>query len=167
MEELAYRIRAAEPPDEAQLRQVIGATLSHPDGKGKRTSYRSAAQRGELLVLEQYEPREHDWKITGFVEYHVRVDDTVTIKDAGSSGDTPRAAVVKHLVAELLRSAGAKGATTKVRSDAAAWNELLGSIAGFFLEGKEYRRPHYYLIWQWSPQLARSQSRPSRGERRR
>lgn len=168
MEDLAYRIRTAEPEDDAELRRSIGVTISHPDGKGRRASFRSAIQRGEVLVLEHYETREHAWTIVGFVEYHVRVDDNVTIKDAGSSGDSPRAAVIKQLVAELLRSSAARGAMAKVRSDASEWNELLGSIPGFLLEGKEYRRPHYYAIWEWSPERARQESRrPPRGMRRR
>lgn len=165
MEELAYRMRAAEPEDEARLKQAIGSTMAHPDGKGKRESYRPAAERGELLVLEQYDRRDRAWKIVGFVEYHVRVDDTLTIKDAGSIGQTPHAGVIKHLIAELLRSAKPRGATTKVRSDASEWIELFDAIPGFYLEGKEYRRPHYFLIWRWSPELAAREARPRRGRR--
>ncbi|MBI4491886.1 MAG: hypothetical protein HY690_03730 [Chloroflexi bacterium] len=164
MDELAYRMRAAEPGDEPQLKQAIGITMARPDGK--RTAYRAAAQRGEVLVLEQYDTREHRWNIVGFVEYHVRVDDTVTIKDAGSIGETPHSAIIKHLFNEALGSAGAREATAKVRSDATAWNELLGSIPGFYQEGKEYSRPHYYLIWRWSPELAAQQARRKQRGRR-
>lgn len=166
-EELAYRIRAAEPADEPQLKAAIGSTLAHPEGKGRRAGYRAAAQRGELLVLEQSDPRTGEWKISGFVEYHVRVDDTLTIKDAGSASERPHAAVFKHLLNELLRSAAPQAATVKVRSDATEWLELLLSIPGFYVEGKEYRRPHYYAILRWSPELAaRAARRPARGRRR-
>lgn len=159
MQELAYRIRAAEMGDEPPLKSSIGATLSNPEGKGRRSGYRAAIQRGEVLVLEQHDRRTGQWVVSGFVDYHVRVDDTLTIKDAGSAGDAPRAAIVKHLLAELLRSAAPKAATVKLRVDAAEWTEILTSIPGFHLEGKEYRRPHYYAILEWSPELAAQATR--------
>lgn len=159
MRELAYRIRASEPEDEPHLRWAIGVTMAHPEGKRKRFSFRAAAERGELLVLEQHHLREGEWQLSGFVEYHVRVDDTLTIKDAGSVGATPHGAIIKQLLAELLRSAAPQAATLKLRSDASAWNELLESTPGFYVEGTEYRRPHYYLVWRWSPELALRESR--------
>lgn len=165
MDELAYRIRAAELEDEPRLKQAIGTTLTHPDGK--RPGYRAATQRDELLVLEQFDRRQREWKISGFVEYHVRVDDALTIKDTGSTGAAPHAAIIKHLLSELFRSAKPRAATTKVRSDAAEWVELLESIPGFYLEGKEYRRPHYYFIWRWSPEVAAQATRGLRSVRQR
>jgi hypothetical protein len=68
VEELAYRIRAAETGDEPHLKAAIGVTLGSPDGKGRRSGYRAAIQRGELLVLEQYNRRSAEWQICGFVE---------------------------------------------------------------------------------------------------
>ncbi|HEY8478147.1 MAG TPA: hypothetical protein VIN09_14900, partial [Chloroflexota bacterium] len=86
MEELGYRIRPATPEDNAVLRQQIRFTMAHPDGRGRRDSYVGAAQRNELLLLERYNPREKQWEIAGFVEWHMRVDDTLTIRDAGTVG---------------------------------------------------------------------------------
>jgi hypothetical protein len=163
MDELAYRIRAAEPDDLAAIRSTIKVSLAHPEGRGRGTSLRTALQRGELLLLERYDTREKDWAVGGFVEFHMRVDDTLTLRDLGTIGDTPHAGVAKHLIGELFNQLGPQSATCVVRRDAEAWNEILASIPGFEVDGPpEYRRPHYYNIWKWSPELARQAQRGGR-----
>jgi hypothetical protein len=167
MQESGYRIRAAEPSDVPQLRESIVRTLAHPTGDGKRTSYKGAAERGELMLLERYNPREKTWRIEGFVEYHLRVDDTLTIRDVGSSSDPPNPAAVKFLLLDLLRTVQPVSATVKVRQDAAAWNEILQNTPGWSQEGREYRRPHYIIIWRWSREAAERALRGApRGRRR-
>lgn len=163
MQELAYRIRSAEPEDLTALRDVATVSSTHPEGRGRRSLSKISQQRDELLLLERSDPRAKDWVVGGYIEFHMRVDDVLTIKDVGSVGEAPHAGIVKHLVDELLRSLAPLGATCVVRRDADAWNELLGSITGFFVEGPpEYRRPHYYNIWKWSPELARQAERQAR-----
>src|SRR5262245_20534089 len=98
MDELAYRIRSAEQADLPPIRSTITVSLAHPEGRGRGTSLRTALQRGELLLLERYDTREKDWLIGGFVEFHMRVDDTLTIRDLGTAGETPHAGVAKHLM---------------------------------------------------------------------
>jgi hypothetical protein len=49
-----------------------------------------------------------------------------------------------------------------VRRDAEVWNEILRTIPGFYPEGSEYRRPHWYTIWKWSPERAREMERATR-----
>ncbi len=101
--------------------------------------------------------------IGGYVEWHMRVDDTLTLRDVGTVGETPHAGVAKHLIGELLQQLSPVSGTCVVRRDADAWNEILGSIPGFFVDGPpEYRRPHYYNIWKWSPELARQAQRGGR-----
>jgi ribosomal protein S18 acetylase RimI-like enzyme len=163
MDELAYRIRSAEPDDLTAIRSTITVSLAHPEGRGRGTSLRTALQRNELLVLERYDAREKDWLIGGFVEFHLRVDDTLTLKDLGTVGEAPHAGVAKHLLNELFNQLRPVSATCVVRRDAQPWNEILASIPGFAVDGPpEYRRPHYYNIWKWSPELARQAQRAAR-----
>jgi hypothetical protein len=169
MEELAIRFRRAEPEDAKVLRSAPKHTLSRPDGQGRSESFRGAIERNELLLLERYDRREKQWAIGGFVDYHMRVDDTLTIRDIGTVGeDGVHVGVVRHLLDELLRSAAPTNATLKVRSDAEAWIAIFTSTPGFEMVGREYRRPHYYLVWDWSRERAqRERSRSVRGQRRR
>jgi hypothetical protein len=162
-DELSFRIRAAEPDDLAALRGAINVSLTHPEGRSRSASLRTAQQRDELMILERYDRREKSWVVGGFIEWHMRVDDTLTLRDVGSVGDTPHAGIVKHLVDELLRSLSPLSATAVVRRDAEVWSEILAGIPGFFIDGPpEYRRPHYYNIWKWSPELAREARRGGR-----
>ncbi|MCC7370264.1 MAG: hypothetical protein IT306_17705 [Chloroflexi bacterium] len=171
MDELAYRMRPAEPDDLPQIRTTITVSLAHPEGRGRGTSLKTALQRNELLLLERYDAREKDWVIGGFVEFHMRVDDTLTLRDLGTAGETPHAGVAKHLLSELFSQLSPLSATCVVRRDATPWNEILASIPGFTVDGPpEYRRPHYYNIWKWSPELAqqaqgraRTRGAPPRG----
>ena len=106
---------------------AIKASLAHPEGRGRGTSLRTALQRNELLLLERYDTREKDWVIGGFVEFHMRVDDTLTLRDLGTIGEAPHAGVAKHLIGELFNQLGPASATCVVRRDAEAWNEILAS----------------------------------------
>ena len=162
MAELAFRIRSAQPAGRAALTEVR-VRLAQPDGRKGSAGLRRALQRRELLVLGRSGPRESTWAIGGFIAWHMRVDDTLTLRDVGSVGETPHAGIVKHLIGELLRSLSPGAATCVVRRDVTVWNEILASIPGFFVDGPpEYRRPHYYNIWKWSPELARQAARDSR-----
>ena len=152
--ELGYEFVAASPADVPALRSQVRYTLTHPDGRGRREGYRAAAERGELLLLAHEDPREHERRIDGFVEYHMRVDDVLVLRDAGSVGDAPRPAIIKHLIGELVRSLAPQAATAKVRRDAEVWNELLATIPGFELQGSEYRRPHWINVWEWTRERA-------------
>ena len=165
MEELSYRIREATLEDLTRLREIASASLSHPEGKGRRESYRSSVLRGELLVLERYDTRLHDWRVSAYIDWHIRVDDVLTIRDAGTEGDAPHSGMVKQLVMELLRSLSPTEVIVKSRADAAQWNDLFRSIAGFDLEGSEYRRPHWINIWKWSRESAAQAARVGRTPR--
>ena len=160
--ELSYRIREATIEDLPSLRTIATSTLSHPDGKGRRDSYRAAALKSELLLLERYDVKVKDWRIGAFVDWHMRVDDVLTIRDAGTEGETPHSGMVKQLIMELIRSLSPTEAGLKTRADVEAWNEIVRSIAGFTLEGSEYRRPHWINIWKWTPEEA---ARLTRGVR--
>jgi hypothetical protein len=164
--ELGYEFVPASPEDAAQLRKLVRYTMTHPDGRGRREAYRAAAERGELLLLVHEDPREHERRLDGFVEFHMRVDDVLVIRDAGSVGDAPRPAIIKHLIGELLRSLAPRAAVAKVRRDATVWNELLASIPGFELQGSEYRRPHWINVWEWTRERAARAGREAEFRRR-
>ncbi len=159
---LAYRTRTAVAADDVALRAAIGSSLAHPDGQGRRESYRGAANRGDLLVLERYDRQEKEWRMAGFAECHMRVDDTLSIRDLGTVGDEPQAGVVRYLLDQAFGSYRPAAAQVKIRRDATAWLEILAAIPGFTPDGEEYRRPHYWAIWQWSPERARAAARPAR-----
>ena len=161
-EELSFRMRPATPQDIAGMRQLGASTLSHPDGKGRKEGHRGAVQRGEVVLLERYDSRIRDWRISAFVDWHIRVDDVLTLRDAGTEGEVPHSGMVKQLVMELIRSLSPVEATLKVRVDAADWNELIRGIAGFALEGSEYRRPHWINVWQWTRESAAQAARTGR-----
>jgi hypothetical protein len=142
--------------------------MTHPDGTVRAESLRGAIERGELLLFERYEPREADWVIGGFVDYHLRVDDALTIRDIGTIGQEIHAGIVRNLLDELFRSAAPVTASLKVRRDAEEWNAILGNTPGFELAGPEYRRPHWYNVWEWSRERARqARGREWRGQWRR
>ena len=147
------------------MRAIAASTLSHPEGKGRREGYQSAIQREELIVLERYEPKVRDWRVAAFVEFHIRVDDILTIRDMGTEGEIPHSGMIKQLVAELIRSLSPLEVGLKVRADAAAWNDVIRSIAGFVLEGSEYRRPHWINVWKWTRESAALAARTQRPPR--
>ena len=115
---LAYRVRTAEPTDDAALRAAIGTTLAHPDKQGHRESYRGAASRGDILLLERYDRQARDWHVAGFVECHMRVDDNLSIRDMGTTGDEPQTGVVRYLLDQAFNSFRPVGAQVKIRRDA-------------------------------------------------
>lgn len=155
---LPYRMRHAEPTDDAALRASIGTLLAHPDQHGKRESYKGAAGRGNLLLLEHFDRQQREWQIAGFVEFNMRVDDTLTIRDLGNAGEAPQVGVVRSLLDELFRSFRPDAAQVKIRADADRWLDIFRAIPGFELEGQEYRRPHYWTVWRWEPGRARAAS---------
>ena len=173
---LAYRVRTAEASDATALRDAIGTTLAHPDHQGRRESYTGAASRGDILVLERYDRAAHDWQVAGFIECHMRVDDNLSIRDVGTTGDTPQTGVVRYLLDQAFNSFRPVEAQVKIRRDATTWLDIFRGIPGFHLEGEEYRRPHYWTIWRWdrararedeqrSQQAAAQQARPPRPPR--
>jgi hypothetical protein len=162
---LAYRVRTAEPGDARKLREAIGATLAHPDHQGRRESYTGAASRGDILVLERYDRPSHEWQVAGFVECHMRVDDTLSIRDVGTTGDEPQTGMVRYLLDQAFDSFKPVEAQVKIRRDARAWLDIFRAIPGFYLEGEEYRRPHYWTIWRWNAARAREEAQAATGTR--
>src|SRR5579859_3106625 len=159
---LAYRVRTAEVDDAAALREAIGSTLAHPDHQGRRESYRGAAARGDILVLERYDRPAQAWGLAGFVECHMRVDDNLSIRDIGTTGTEPQTGVVRYLLDQAFNSFRPAGSQVKIRRDASMWLEIFQAIPGFYLEGEEYRRPHYWTIWRWDRQRAKEAEQAQR-----
>jgi hypothetical protein len=153
---LAYRVRTAEANDAPALRDAISSTLAHPDHQGRRESYLGAASRGDILVLERFERASQQWQVAGFIECHLRVDDNLSIHDVGTTGDEPQTGVVRYLLDQAFNSFRPGEAQVKIRRDATAWLEIFRNIPGFYLEGEEYRRPHYWTIWRWDRERARA-----------
>jgi hypothetical protein len=158
---LAYRVRTAEASDAAALRDAIGTTLAHPDHQGRRESYSGAASRGDILILERYDRAAQRWQVAGFVECHMRVDDNLSIRDIGTTGDEPPTGVVRYLLDQAFNSFRPVESQVKIRRDATVWLDIFRNIPGFYLEGEEYRRPHYWTIWRWDRQRAREAERPA------
>src|SRR3984893_6428937 len=156
---LAYRVRTAGVEDAPALRDAIGSTLAHPDHQGRRESYRGAAARGDILILEHYDRAAHDWQVAGFLECHMRVDDNLSIRDVGTIGDEPPTGVVRYLLDQAFNSFRPAGSQVKIRRDATNWLEIFQAIPGFYREGEEYRRPHYWTIWRWDKQQAKEAER--------
>src|SRR5438309_3413566 len=159
---LAYRVRTAEAGDAKALRDAIGSTLAHPDHQGRRESYSGAAARGDILILERYDRAAQDWQVAGFVECHMRVDDNLSIRDIGTTGDQPQTGVVRYLLDQAFNSFRPVESQVKIRRDANTWLEIFQAIPGFYLEGEEYRRPHYWTIWRWDRQRAREAEQAQR-----
>ena len=167
MEELAFRFRQAEADDSRRLRALPRRTMGRPDSPSRSESFKSAIDRGELLLLERYDRREQSWTIAGYLDYHLRVDDSLTIRDIGTVGDSVHTGIVRQLLNELLASAAPLTASVKLRRDAEEWNEIFATTPGFEFAGHEFRRPHWFSVWDWTRERARRQSgRPGRGERR-
>jgi hypothetical protein len=161
-ERLAYRVRTAEASDAAALRDAIGTTLAHPDNQGHRESYRGAAGRGDILLLERFDRPNQTWQVAGFIECHMRVDDNLSIHDVGTTGETPQTGVVRYLLDQAFNSFRPVESQVKIRRDATLWLEIFRGIPGFYLEGEEYRRPHYWTIWRWDRQRAREDEQAAR-----
>src|SRR5207244_1519273 len=77
--------------------------------------------------------------------------------DIGTTGDDePQTGVVRYLLDQAFGSFRPVGAQVKIRRDARSWLDIFSAIPGFYLEGGEYRRPHYWTIWRWGRQRARA-----------
>jgi hypothetical protein len=169
MMDVGFSLRAATPEDQIEIRSRVSVTLNHPEGGAKPPTLRAAIERGEVLVLEFFDPKERRTRIGGFVEYRLRVDDTVTIREIGIESDASQAAIAKHLINGMLEAVGPVAATIKVLRDATFWNEILSSVPGFQIEGPpEYSRRHYFNVWEWRRERAGTRGpRGGRGRGRR
>lgn len=159
MEEAGYQVRLARPDDVPQIRQ-IRFMMANPEGRAVRKRYEDAVQRGEVLVLAHFDPREHREEIEGFVEWHLKVDGSVTLRDAGAPGEEVHVGTVRRLVRELLHMLQPPVASVKLRADQAVWNSVFEQIPGFEIEGREYSRPYWRTIWEWTPAKERLAARP-------
>jgi hypothetical protein len=172
MEETGYFIRLAEPGDIELLKKSVKATLASPEGKGSKKKFEDAIARNELLILERRDPRLPEPKVEAFIEWYTRVDGSVTIRDAGSIGDEFKPGAIKRLVRELIHLTRPTSVTVKVRADQTQWREVFEDLAGFEFTGQEYSRPHWRLIYVWTPEAERratrrAQPRPAAGRERR
>ena len=162
MEEAGFQIRAATKDDVDKIKENIKYTLANPEGRTQRKKYADAVDRNEILVLTRYDPKERVDEVHGFIEWHTKVDGTVTIRDAGTSGEQPNVSLLKRLVRELLRLLHPPTATVKVRADQPDWNAVFRETPGFIFEGKEFSRPHYRNIYEWSAEAERLALRGAR-----
>jgi hypothetical protein len=163
MEEAGYQLRLAVPSDVEKVRRDIRITLANPEGKAQRKRYEDAVQRHEMLVVVHYDPREHADEITGFLEWHTKVDGAITIRDAGTIGDEPHLGTLRRLIRELLHMFEPPSASVKVRADQTAWNAVFQQIPGFLPVGREYSRPYWRNIWEWTRENERVALRTSGG----
>src|SRR6202022_354193 len=92
----------------------------------------------------------------------LRVDDNLSIRDVGTTGDEPQTGVVRYLLDQAFNSFRPVEAQVKIRRDANTWLEIFQAIPGFYLEGEEYRRPHYWTIWRWDRQRAKEAEQAQR-----
>ena len=162
---LAYRVRTAEPGDANALKAAITTTLAHPDQQSRRASYGGAPGRGDILVLERFDRQSHEWNVAGFIECHMRVDDNLSIRDVGTTGDQPQTGVVRYLLEPGIQFVSARGRAGQDPPRRTDWLDIFSSSPGFYREGEEYRRPHYWTIWRWDRQHADEAQRRGAGRR--
>lgn len=167
MDEAGYQLRLAVPSDVEAIRRDIRLTLANPEGKPQRKRYLDAIQRHEVLVVARFDAREQTTEIAGFLEWHTKVDGSITIRDAGTPGTEPHLGTLRRLIRELLGMFDPSTASVKVRADLPAWNEIFQQIPGFTLAGREYSRPYWRNIWEWTRENERAAARPAGGRRRR
>jgi len=160
-----YELRLATESDCDAIYESIGNSLARPKGKTPRKSYLDAARRGELLMLERWDPKVSDWHLAGMLEWYTRVDGVVTIKDAGTFGEQPDSAVVKRLVRELIALQSPSEVRAKTKDEQKDWMRIFAELPGFVLEGKEYSRPNWVYIWSWAPGRSRAGSPTAGGGR--
>jgi hypothetical protein len=160
MEASSYNIRLATPEDVDQLKRNIKITMMNPEGRSQRKKYDDAVMRNEVLVLTHLDTRTRTDRVEAFLEWHTKIDGTVTIRDAGAIGDEPSPNIIRRLVRELLNIVRPHAATVKVISEQAAWNSVFEDIPGFVMEGREFSRPHWRNVWSWSGPL------PTEGDQR-
>ena len=167
MEEAGYQLRVAVPADVDKIRRDVRFTLANPEGKAQRKRYLDAIERDEILVLAHHDPREQVDEVAGFLEWHTKVDRTMTIRDAGSTGEEPHAGTLRRLIRELLSMYDPPIASVKVREDLTQWNAIFQQVPGFTIIGREYSRPHWRNLWEWTPESERAATRLSPVRRRR
>ena len=167
MEEAGYQLRLAVPSDVDRIRQGIRFSLANPEGKAQRKQYADAVLRLEVLVVAHHDAREQTDTVEGFLEWHTKVDGAITIRDAGTTGDEPHQGTLRQLIRELLHMFDPPSASVKVRSDLPTWNELFQLVPGFLPVGREYSRPYWRNIWEWTPENERAATRMSGLRRRR
>ena len=167
MTEAGYQLRLALPSDVAKIKRDIRVTLANPEGKPQRKRYDDAVARQEVLVLAHFDPREQADLIEGFLEWHAKVDGGITIRDMGTTGDEPHVGTLRRLLRELLHMYEPPNASAKVRSDLNAWNEVFQQTPGFIPIGREYSRPYWRTIWEWTRENERAASHPAAIRRRR
>lgn len=155
MEEAGVQFRPARLEDVEQIRESVRFTLANPEGRTLRKRYEDAVARNEVLVLARFDAKDQTSKLLGFIEWHTRVDGTVTVRDAGTTGDAPQLAILKRLLRELLRHLRPPSVSVKVRSDQEVWNDLFRQTTGFIPGGTEYSRPHWRTIYTWTPEYER------------
>src|SRR5260221_1897734 len=85
----------------------------------------------------------------------MRVDDNLSIRDVGTTGDEPQTGVVRYLLDQAFNSFRPVESQVKIRRDASTWLEIFQAIPGFYLEGDENRRPHYWTICRWDRHRAK------------
>ena len=151
---LAYRVRTAEAGD---------ATLSsghHDDAGASRPSrpprelWRRAG-RGDILVLERYDRPAHEWHVAGFIECHMRVDDNLSIRDVGTTGDEPQTGVVRYLLDQAFNSFGPAGRRSRsAATHAPGWTSSVASPASISKARSTADRTTG-RIWRWDRQHAR------------
>ena len=122
MDEVGIQLRVATPGDVSQIKQGVRVSLANPEGRPQRKSYQDAADRRELMVLVRFEPRDRAEHVLGFIEWHSRVDNGVTIRDMGVVGEDPQPATLRRLLRELLSLLSPPMATVKLREDLQPWN---------------------------------------------
>ena len=155
MDEVGIQLRMATAEDVSQIKQNVHVSLANPEGRPQRKRYQDAADRRELLVLVRFDTKERIERVVGFIEWHSRVDNGVTIRDLGTAGDEPLPGILKRLLREMLSLLAPPMATVKLREDLAFWNAIFEETTGFVIEGREYSRPYWRRIWTWSAENER------------
>ena len=158
---LAYRVRTAEAGDATALRDAIGSTLAHPDHQGRRESYSGAAaaatsSSSSTTIAPAQTGR---WLASS----SATCASTTTCRFATSAPPATSRRLAWCATCSTRHSTrfgpSVAGQDSSRRD---AWLEIFQAIPGFYLEGEEYRRPHYWTIWRWDRQHARKpRSRPA------
>ena len=167
MEEAGYQLRLAVPSDVEKIRRDIRFTLANPEGKVQRKRYEDAVQRSELLVVARHDVKERTDEVAGFLEWHTKVDGGITIRDAGTTGEEPSLGTLRRLIRELLNMFEPPAASVKVRSEQEAWNAVFQQLPGFHFVGREFSRPYWRNIYEWTRENERAAQRPPAVVRRR
>ncbi len=167
MAETGYQIRMATLDDIEQIKKNIRRTMSNPEGRAQRKQYAEAIARQELMVLIHFDPKQPSEIVEAFLEWHVKVDGAVTIRDAGSVGDELQVGYIRLLLREMLRTYNPVSASAKIRVDLAEWNSIFEGLPGCVLEGREFSRPYWRAIWTWTQATERAAARPPMMGRRR